>query len=85
MSIEPKFLNIETNIAKPTATSAAATAIEKNTKTCPCASWWYVEKATKSKFTAFNIISIDIKTIMAFRLYKTPNTPILKSITARNI
>ena len=38
ISIEPKFLNIDTNIANPTATSAAATAIEKNTKTCPCAS-----------------------------------------------
>ena len=38
MSIEPKFLNMETRIANPTATSAAATAIEKNTKTCPCAS-----------------------------------------------
>ena len=36
--IEPRFLNIETRIANPTATSAAATAIEKNTKTCPCAS-----------------------------------------------
>ena len=32
-SIVPKFLNIETKIANPTATSAAATAIEKNTKT----------------------------------------------------
>ena len=33
ISIEFKFLNIDTNIASPTATSAAATAIEKNTKT----------------------------------------------------
>ena len=38
MSIEPKFLKIETRMANPTATSAAATAIEKNTKICPCAS-----------------------------------------------
>ena len=36
--IEPKFLKIETKIANPTATSAAATAIEKKTKTCPSAS-----------------------------------------------
>lgn len=36
--IEPEFLNIDTRMAKPTATSAAATAIEKNTNTCPCAS-----------------------------------------------
>ena len=39
ISIDPKFLKIETKIANPTATSAAATAIEKNTNTCPCASW----------------------------------------------
>ena len=38
ISIEPRFLKTETNMAKPTATSAAATAIEKNTKTCPSAS-----------------------------------------------
>ena len=38
ISIEPKFLNIDTSIARPTATSAAATAIEKKTNTCPCAS-----------------------------------------------
>jgi hypothetical protein len=37
-SIVPKFLKTDTKMAKPTATSAAATAIEKNTKTCPCAS-----------------------------------------------
>ena len=36
--MDPKFLNIETRIANPTATSAAATAIEKKTKTCPSAS-----------------------------------------------
>ena len=35
ISIEPIFLNTATNIANPTATSAAATAIEKNTKTWP--------------------------------------------------
>ena len=40
MLIDPIFLNIETNMASPTATSAAATAMEKNTNTCPCASWW---------------------------------------------
>ena len=38
ISIEPIFLNTETRMASPTATSAAATAIEKNTKTCPSAS-----------------------------------------------
>ena len=37
-SIVPEFLNIDTRIANPTATSAAATAIEKKTNTYPCAS-----------------------------------------------
>ena len=37
-SIECRFRYIDTNIASPTATSAAATAIEKKTKTCPSAS-----------------------------------------------
>ena len=40
MSMEPMLLKIDTNMANPTATSAAATAIEKNTNTWPCASWW---------------------------------------------
>ena len=35
ISTEPIFRKIETKIAKPTATSAAATAIEKNTNTSP--------------------------------------------------
>ncbi len=39
-SIVLMFLKIDTKIANPTATSAAATAIEKNTNICPCASWW---------------------------------------------
>lgn len=39
ISIEPKLRYTETNMANPTATSAAATAIEKNTNTCPSASW----------------------------------------------
>ena len=38
ISIEPTFLYTDTKIARPTATSAAATAIEKNTNTCPSAS-----------------------------------------------
>ncbi len=38
ISTDPWFRKMETRIASPTATSAAATAIEKNTKTCPDAS-----------------------------------------------
>ena len=37
-SIVPILRKIDTKIANPMATSAAATAIEKNTKTWPCAS-----------------------------------------------
>src|SRR5574343_262668 len=85
ISIDPKLRNTETKMANPTATSAAATAIEKNTNTCPSASWWYVEKATNNKFTAFNMISIDMKTMMAFRRYNTPNTPIQNRITDRKM
>jgi hypothetical protein len=72
MSIEPKFLNIETRMANPTATSAAA-AIEKRRK--------FVlvhlgRKCNKQRLTAFSIIS-DINTIIAFR-HNTPKTPIQK-------
>jgi len=38
MSIDPIFLNTDTKMANPTATSAAATAIEKKTNTWPSAS-----------------------------------------------
>src|SRR5690606_13065981 len=38
ISMLPIFLYIDTKIASPIATSAAATAILKNTKTCPLAS-----------------------------------------------
>ena len=85
MSIEPMFRKTETRIASPTATSAAATAIEKNTKTCPSASWWNVEKATNNKFTAFSMISIDMKTMMAFLLYNTPKTPMQNRSTDRKM
>ena len=66
-------------MAKPTATSAAATAMIKNTNTCPDASLCNVENATNNKLTAFNISSIHIKTMMAFRLAITPTAPIMNN------
>ena len=72
-------------IANPTATSAAATTMIKNTNTCPAASERYVEKAARSKVAAFNINSMDMKMMMAFLLINTPNTPIENRIALRYI
>ena len=71
-------------MASPTATSAAATAIMKNTKTCPAGSERYDENATKSRFTALSINSTDIKIIMAFRRISTPTMPMINKILANN-
>jgi prepilin-type N-terminal cleavage/methylation domain-containing protein len=57
-------------------TSAAATAIIKNTNICPAGSPLNAENAASNKLTAFNINSIDIKTIIAFLRSNTPKTPI---------
>ena len=67
---------IKTKIDKPTATSAAATAIIKKTITCPPASLCITLNAAKSRFTAFSISSIHIRIMMALRLISTPITPI---------
>jgi hypothetical protein len=72
-------------IAKPTATSAAAKAIIKNTNTCPDASPLYAENAVSKRFTAFSISSTDIKIMIALRLVKTPITPIVNMIALNNM
>ena len=72
-------------MAKPTATSAAASAMMKKTNTCPEASPLYAENAVNSKLTAFSINSTDIKIIMAFLLIKTPITPIVNIIALNNM
>ena len=69
------FLNKAMMIAKPTAASAAATAITKKTNNCPIEFPMYEEKVTKLKFAELSINSIDMKTIMALRLVRTPATP----------
>src|SRR4051812_20814123 len=61
-------------IARPTAASAAATAMTKKTNTCPptpnrCAS------ATKVRLTALSISSTHMKITMALRRSSTPATP----------
>ncbi len=70
-------------MAKPTATSAAATAMMKKTKICPEGSFLKTESATKSKLTELSINSTDIKMMIAFRLVSTPSTPIQKSVALR--
>ncbi len=66
-------------IARPTAASAAATAITKKTNNCPIELPRKEENVIKVKFAEFNINSIHIKTIMAFLLINTPATPVMKS------
>src|SRR4029079_700913 len=65
-------------IASPTAASAAATVITKNTKTCPPAPYCCA-KATKVRFTALSISSTHMNTMIALRRISTPNRPITKS------
>src|SRR6266508_4227451 len=65
-------------IARPTAASAAATAITKKTNTCPptprrCA------RATKVRFTALSISSTHMKITIALRRSSTPATPSVNS------
>src|SRR6266571_2403125 len=65
-------------MARPTAASAAATAITKKTKTCPpmpkvCAS------ATKVRFTALSMSSTHMKITITLRRNSTPATPSVKS------
>jgi hypothetical protein len=83
MSIEPKFLKIETRIANPTATSAAAT-IEKKYKFVLVHPDDKLKKQQTVKLTAFNIISIDINTMIAFAVQYTKN-PIQKKYRKENV
>ncbi len=62
-------------IAKPTATSAAATTIMKNTSICPSPFPLYAEKAAKRRFTELSISSTQPKIMIAFFLSNTPSTP----------
>jgi hypothetical protein len=80
ISVDCVFRYTITMMLKPMATSAAASAIIKNTNTCPEGSLLCTEKAVKSRFTAFSINSTDIKITIAFRRVKTPTTPIVKII-----
>src|SRR5438876_7886972 len=62
-------------IARPTAASAAATVMTKNTNTWP-ATPYACANATNVRFTALSISSTHMKTMIAFRRISTPTTPI---------
>src|SRR5260370_41714317 len=69
---------METIIARPTTTSAAATVSTRKTNICPSAESRKLEMATNDKLTAFNINSIDMKIMSGLRLMSTPRTPTVK-------
>src|SRR5690606_21656957 len=73
---------IEMMSASPTAASAAATVITKNTNTCPSIPTAR-ESATKARFTAFSISSMHRKSTIAFRRNTTPAVPIVNRIADR--
>src|ERR1043166_3602041 len=66
-------------IARPTAASAAATVITKNTMIWPSATPCMRPNATKARLTAFNMISIDSRIVIRLRRTNTPAVPMLKS------
>ena len=78
-----RFLYRATNKAKPTATSAAATVIIKNTKILPSKFKAVREKLTRARFIPFNINSKDIKTSKRFLRRRTPKKPIENKINDR--
>src|SRR5690606_34800024 len=64
----------------PTAASAAATVITKNTNTWPSIPTLR-ENATNARLTAFSINSMHMKRMIALRRTITPSTPIENRIT----
>src|SRR5262249_50257057 len=70
-------------IARPTAASAAATVMTKNTITWPSIEPRLRAIATNARLTAFSMISIAMKMMMTFRRTSTPSTPTVKSTALR--
>jgi len=59
----------------PTAASAAATVMTKNTATCPSILLRVLENVTNVRFTPFNISSIPIKITIVFLRRVTARPP----------
>src|SRR5581483_973285 len=70
-----RWRNSAMMIASPTAASAAATVMTKNTNTWPATPYAWAN-AMKVKFTALSISSTHMNTMIALRRTSTPNTPI---------
>src|ERR1043166_718490 len=70
-------------IASPTAASAAATVMTRNTNTWPPTPYWRA-KATNARLTAFSISSTHMKTMIALRRVSTPTTPIVNRTAEKN-
>src|SRR5262245_21877322 len=70
---------ITTMIARPTATSAAATHMTKNTRACPSADPHRCPSDTSARLAALSISSMDMKMTSGSRRINTPSTPMLKS------
>src|SRR5688572_6327803 len=76
--------NIAMMIASPTAASAAATVITKNTNTWP-ATPYACANATNARFTALSISSTHMKMMMALRRVRTPTTPMVNSTAEKKM
>ena len=66
-------------MARPTATSAAATHITKKTRAWPSARAVRWPNATSARLAALSISSMDMKITSGLRRTSTPSTPMLKS------
>src|SRR3954468_6324986 len=71
-------------MARPTPTSAAATAITNRAKIWPATVCRKAPKATRLMLTALRISSIDISTSTPLRRASTPYTPVQNRKAARN-
>src|SRR5262249_32213531 len=70
---------IETIIARPTTTSAAATVSTRKTKTQPSTELRKRANAMKLRFTALSINSMDMNITSGLRRTSTPTAPMVKS------
>src|SRR6266545_3364119 len=71
--------NMATMMARPTATSAAATHRTKKTSACPSIEPWRWPKATNARLAALSMISMDMKMTSGLRRTSTPRTPMTNS------
>ena len=71
-------------IARPTAASAAATAIVNTTNDCPLIELFSQPKATSVMLAAVTISSTHMKMMIMLRRIRTPIIPMMKSTALRS-